>query len=258
MSVSRKYYGLILAVVLGDALAIALFLALGGGAVRVLVALPFVLVLPGLALTAALFPTGALDVAERLLFSLGLSLAITALGGLVLQLTPWGLRSASWALLLGLVTLAAGAAAFLRRRGRPRPEMIGQSRRGLSGAQALCCALAALVLAGAMAVTVRGAQDQVPVGFTQLWIVPAGGDQSSVELGLSNREPDTTGFRVQFEVDGKVRRTWAPTLASGATWSETVPLPTDIPQTATIEAVLYRADSPDTVYRRVKFQRGQQ
>ena len=54
--------------------------------------------------------------------------------------------------------------------------MIGQSRRGLSGAQALCCALAALVLAGAMAVTVRGAQDQVPVGFTQLWIVPASGD----------------------------------------------------------------------------------
>src|SRR3954468_21171576 len=118
MSVSRKYCGLILAVVLGDALAIALFLALGGGAVRVLVALPFVLVLPGLALTAALFPTGALDVAERLLFSLGLSLAITALGGLVLQLTPWGLRPASWALLLGLVTLAAGAAAFLRWRGR--------------------------------------------------------------------------------------------------------------------------------------------
>ena len=79
-----------------------------------------------------------------------------------------------------------------------------------------------------------------------------------MEVGLSNREPYTTDFRVQFEVDGKVRRTWTPTLASGATWSEAVPLPTDIPQTATIEAVLYRADSPSTVYRRVKFQRGQQ
>src|SRR3954454_24445758 len=142
MSVSRKYYGLILAVVLGDAIAIALFVALGGGAVRVLVALPFALVLPGLALTLALFPAGALDGAERLLFSLGLSLAVTALGGLVLHLTPWGLRPASWALLLGAITLAAGVAAFLRRRGRPRVEGPVQPRRGLSGAQALCCALA--------------------------------------------------------------------------------------------------------------------
>src|SRR3954471_19437230 len=112
MSVSRKYYGLILAVVLGDAIAIALFVALGG-AVRVLVALPFALVLPGLALTLALFPAGVPDGAERLLFSLGLSLAVTALGGLVLHLTLWGLRPASWTLLLGAITLAAGVAAFL-------------------------------------------------------------------------------------------------------------------------------------------------
>jgi uncharacterized membrane protein len=258
MSVSRKYYGLILAVALGDAIAIALFLALGGGALRVLVALPFVLVLPGLALTLALFPAGALDTAERILFSLGLSLAVTALSGLALHLTPWGLRPATWATLLGHVTLAAGGAAYLRRRGRPRAGAASPPRRGLTGAQALCCALAALVLAGTLTVTVRGAQDQVPVGFTQLWIVPASGDQASVQLGLSNREPDTTAFRVQFEVDGRVRRTWTPTLASGATWEETVPLPADIPPTATIEAVLYRADSPSTIYRRVQLQRGQQ
>ena len=74
-----------------------------------------------------------------------------------------------------------GAIAERERTGilRRRTRRVGEfeytvSLPGLSGAQALCCALAALVLAGAMAVTVRGAQDQVPVGFTQLWIVPAG------------------------------------------------------------------------------------
>jgi hypothetical protein len=258
-SVSRNYYGLILAVALGDAVAVALYFALGGGALRVIVALPFALVLPGLALTLALFPAGLLDTAERILFSLGLSLAVTALGGLVLHLTPWGLRPASWLALLGVITVAAGGTAFLRWRGQSRATVARQPRLALTGAQALCCALAALVLAGALTMTVRGAQDQVPVGFTQLWITPASGaEATAIQLGLSNREPDTTEFRVQFEVDGRVRRTWSPTLASGATWQETVPLPADIPQTATIEAVLYRADSPSTVYRRVKLQRGQQ
>src|SRR5258708_19924598 len=67
--------------------------------------LPLVLVLPGYALTAALLPNRSLGVAERLMFSLGLSLAVVILGGLALNWTPFGLRAISWAVLLAGLTL---------------------------------------------------------------------------------------------------------------------------------------------------------
>jgi hypothetical protein len=55
--------------------------------------LPLVLVLPGYAVTAALFPNRSLGVPERLVFSLGLSVAIVVLGGLLLNVTPFGVRA---------------------------------------------------------------------------------------------------------------------------------------------------------------------
>ncbi len=253
---SRKYAGLILLVVILDTVAAALMLKLGGAGLRVLVGLPFALVLPGLALTSAAFPAGRLEVAERILLSLGLSLAVTTLGGLLLDLTPWGLRPRSWVALLGLITVVAGGVALARWRQHPAAATPGRS--GLSWAQALVCGLAALVLVGALTLTVRGAEGQATVGFTQLWMTQADGGNAAVDIGLSNREPDPTEFRLQFEVDQRVRRTWTLTLQPGETWEQAVALPSDLPQAATIETVLYRGDSPSVVYRRVKLQRGQQ
>src|SRR5438067_5670942 len=80
--------------------------------------LPLVLVLPGYALTSALFPGRSLGVPERLVFSLSLSLAIAILGGLALNLTPWGLGTDSWAVLVASITLVACAVALIRRRGQ--------------------------------------------------------------------------------------------------------------------------------------------
>src|SRR5260370_40182737 len=70
--------------------------------------LPLVLVLPGYALTAALLPNRSLGGEERLMFSLGLSLAAVVLGGLPLYWTPMGLLALSLEVLLALVTLPAG------------------------------------------------------------------------------------------------------------------------------------------------------
>src|SRR6266852_7191599 len=79
--------------------------------------LPLVLVLPGYALMASVFPRRSLGAVECLVFSLGLSLVIVVLGGLVLNWTPFGLRASSWSLLLGSITLGACAVALARRRG---------------------------------------------------------------------------------------------------------------------------------------------
>ncbi len=61
-----------------------------------LLALPLVFILPGYALTAALFPRGGLGLAETLTSSIGLSLAAVIVGGVILNLTPEGLTSIAW------------------------------------------------------------------------------------------------------------------------------------------------------------------
>jgi hypothetical protein len=71
----------------------------------------FVLWLPGYSFTKALFPTkstdrkpaGNLDSIERIALSIGLSLALVPIVGLLLNYTPWGIRLTP--ILLSLLTL---------------------------------------------------------------------------------------------------------------------------------------------------------
>ena len=75
--------------------------------IRIAATLPLVILLPGYALTSALFARQTTELPIGLLLSVGLSLAITILEGLLLNLTPWGLQATSWALALGGTILIA-------------------------------------------------------------------------------------------------------------------------------------------------------
>jgi len=71
----------------------------------------FVLFLPGYSLIKALFPTKELDNIERTALSIGMSLALIPIIGLLLNYTPWGIRTTPIALsLLALTTIFATAA----------------------------------------------------------------------------------------------------------------------------------------------------
>lgn len=72
----------------------------------------FVLYLPGVALIEALYPEkGDLQPLERLALSIGLSLAMVPLVGLVLNYTPWGIRlDPIYVSLASLTIMLAGAA----------------------------------------------------------------------------------------------------------------------------------------------------
>ena len=94
---SRKSFDLALVCALALAALILALLGTSSPMLQLLLGLPLVLVLPGYALTAALFPHGALGGADRALFTLGLSLCAAILCGFVLNRTPWGLRPESWA-----------------------------------------------------------------------------------------------------------------------------------------------------------------
>ena len=71
----------------------------------------FVVFLPGYSLIKALFPEKELDNIERTALSIGMSLALVPITGLILNYTPWGIRTAPITLsLLALTTIFATAA----------------------------------------------------------------------------------------------------------------------------------------------------
>jgi len=74
----------------------------------------FVLFLPGYSLIKALFPTKELDNIERTALSIGMSLALVPITGLLLNYTPWGIRTIPVTLSLLALTIAFATAALIR------------------------------------------------------------------------------------------------------------------------------------------------
>ena len=212
-------------------------------AIGVLLGLPLALALPGYALLAAGSPGGSLSPAERLGLSVGASIATCALGGLLLDATPWGLRGASWALLLGSVTLVGCAVAAARRQnmtvGWPSPRALARPL------DAALCGLAAVITAAALLVAMRGAAAAPDAGFTQLWMLPA---DNRVRIGIQSMEEEPASYDLELLAENQVARRWsAIELRPGEHWEAQETLPDGRP----VEARLYRHGEPGALYRRV-------
>lgn len=248
----RRSFDLVVVVAITVLSVVLTLLRVSNVAIRTIFALPFALVLPGYALTAAMLSKCTLGGPERVAFSLGLSLAVAVLGGLALNWMPWGLRADSWVVLLGSVTLGASLVALLRRRDYLTVDP-GRWNAGLHVHQVLLFGLAALVVVGAMVVARIGALRQHTPAFTQLWILSADEtDQGAVRVGVRSMESPAKRYRLQVDVSGRVAREWPLIeLEPGQTWETTVVLPTEHSEAETVEAVLYRLNAPEEAYRRV-------
>ena len=76
----------------------------------------FILFLPGYSLVEALFPKrSVLDGIERFALSIGLSIAVTPLIGLLLNYTPWGIRLEPLVISLSIFTLSMSFLASYRK-----------------------------------------------------------------------------------------------------------------------------------------------
>jgi uncharacterized membrane protein len=237
-------------------IAVALTLAVPANMTVRILTLPLVLVLPGYALFSALFPARFLGVAERIVFSVGLSLIIVILSGLLLNLTPFGLRANSWAVFLGLITLGASGAALIRRRGQDEPAQ-SRSMARLTLLPALLFVLAGVIICGAVVVSINGASQQTHTAFSQLWILPGSGVNATntVRLGVSNMEPQAENYLLEVDVNGQLAKVWpAIDLKPNENWQTTLVLQlarqTVQSGPAKVEAYLYRGTST-TVYRHV-------
>jgi uncharacterized membrane protein len=116
-----------------DLILVLLWLAVASGAIylslpetlplRVVLALPLMLFIPGYCVIAALFPKdGDINLIERFVLSFGLSIAIVPLIGLGLNFTPWGIRLEPILLSIILFTLVMVLVAYYTRKGLPYEE----------------------------------------------------------------------------------------------------------------------------------------
>ncbi|HVU09929.1 MAG TPA: DUF1616 domain-containing protein [Phototrophicaceae bacterium] len=223
------------------------------GVARAAAALLLVFVLPGRAFLAAWFPYRLDEAPGNLLLTFFLSIAIAVIGGLVLNLLPQGLEAQTWAVWLGAATIFNGLIALLR---SVRPFPAGAARPHftplLPASQALMIGIAVLLVAGSLVVARSGALNQPYPGFTQLWMLPAD-TPNSVQIGVLNEEGQTVSYwLVVRQGTTPIQAHYDIQIDAGGTWNGIVSLPPTISNTQEpIEAQLYRADSPNSVYRDV-------
>lgn len=257
----RKLVDLLLAGGLALAAVVVTLLGVENPALRLLLGLPLALLLPGYALTAALFPHSTLPGADRALYTLGLNLCATILSGFALHASPWGLVPAGWAVILAWVTLAGCVVAFARRQLLPAPAEAAtpavsgeqKSAYGLSLGQGLLFGLALLVVVGAVGLARAEAQQRPAADVLQLWMLPdTRDDVAAVRVGVTSVGPAAGVFRLQVMRGGHLIHEWPTvTITPGAHWEEHLSLAGRQPGQGAFEARLSRADEPHTVVRQV-------
>ena len=115
-------------IIASSVLLAAIIALLPSNVLRIILGLPFILLFPGYTLIAALFPRQSdLDGIERLALSLGLSVAVVPLIGLILNYTTWGIRLYPILISLMIFIFVMSGIAWYRRHRFPPGERSGIS-----------------------------------------------------------------------------------------------------------------------------------
>jgi uncharacterized membrane protein len=238
---------------IGGALLCALLaLALPFDLLRALVGAPLLFFLPGYAITAAIFAHGRIPRGNFLVFSVGLSLAVLALGALPLNYLPGGIRSGWWALLLFLVVLGAARGAALRRPKRAGPAISLHLPRA-NRAQAGLLAAGALAILAALVLAFIPLSATNAIGYTEMWIQPLEASEGpGVRIGIGSGERDDSRYRLVVEFGaGEGEATQTVGLDPGEKTVLELQPPDRSPVTTPggsaipVIATLFKEDSPD-------------
>lgn len=213
---------------------------------RATLLVPLVLALPGYALAANFFAPGTIGASERFLYTLALSIAATAIGGLLTQIV-FELGRDVWAILLALVTVCAAARA-MREQPRSAPDR-------LRVPWALLPAGLVFILAGAIAALAivsadHGLHDaQAKIRFTSFWLLPGKVTAASegLSVGLRSHEGVPTSYTLRLSREGRPFLTRAVVLNAGEAWERSFSLSATAPGVPVI-ATLSREGLP---YRRL-------
>jgi len=194
-------------------------------------------------------PFGAVDL---MVFSLGLSLVIDVVTGLLLNLIPVGLQWQSWTFSLGLVTVVFALLAYVRDKSA---HVQGKSAHvwhiPLKEYALLGSALVVVALALWLAI-IRPPQSQA--GFTQFWMLSStqANNSCAVLIGMHSFESAPTTSRVQVMSDGTQVALWPSImLTTQQEWDRVLPVSPAVGGSTVVDAQLYRLDQPGVIYREV-------
>lgn len=185
-----------------------------GSLLRILVAFPLLLFLPGYALVSVLFPAAersarettattvetyprGIDGIERAGLSFALSLAVVVIVGLALPFTWWGLTAASITAALGAITVVFAQVGVVRRLRIPKSERLTVSPiaavAGLEREESAVASLSSIVLVLAIGMA---------VGALLLGFIAPASTGGFTELGLYTETDE--GDLVAGDIDGEI------------------------------------------------------
>lgn len=220
----------------------------GSGPLAATLSLLLVFVLPGYALTKALFPGSQMEFAELIALTLGLSLAITALGGLILHWLPWRLETRSWTILLGSISFFASLIALLRQMFlNELPPSFIRVNLSFSFNDGLYFLLASIGVAIAFVLAYQGEVIQTRSNITQLWILPDETTESSYSIGIDNLGEETVQYRLVITIDDRVEQE-SPVIELNPqeSWVRSFPMDEGTKQ---VKAQIYRLDPENDLCR---------
>lgn len=196
------------------------------------------LLLPGYLLTWSMLQP-RFGMAAALAVGGAASIALASIGGLVLNLLPWGLEPATW---LGYVVVLSAIGLVLRGRRRGRPRVTGI----LMSHEIALFGLAGIVVLVAL-VSAQLSASSATESFTQLWLRPAPGESShTVEIDIRSEEGASTNYRLELRHRGVPVQAWEVIrLEPGERWTDRV----DVGRDGRARALLFRLSDPGVVYR---------
>jgi len=285
-SVPWDLYGLVIYAVVVS----AVLLAAGSG--NLLGALLTVFV-PGYLAAAALLPRrGQADVLLRIALSVGLSLALVAFLGVVLNFTPWGITLASVTTGILLVSVLLAAVAYYRRMAVPADARLGLSldmQLARWSEYSLIEKLLAVILVAVLIVAVpllgyAFTKPRPSAPFTELYLLSPTGNftgypsqlnvsqPGTLEVVVANHEAqavnytlrvDLVGVRIVYNATSRTndtvelnRTTWTwdnRSLGDGDAWTQTYTFTISAAGTWQIQFVLNRDGDLTTAYREAAF-----
>jgi hypothetical protein len=211
---------------------------------RVVFTLPLVLLLPGYALMATLFPRRLPRPTERLVMTLVLSIASTGIIGLLLNYSPHGLTTWAWLVALPGVIWGACLIAAMRRllaRSNHLTFHVPMLRRYATISLLMLCFMGVTI-----AVARRGEAAQPRPSFSALSVVRRASD--TLTIGVLNAEQSATTYQLTFVLNGVEIKRIAPFVVESEDSTEILfPLPNGA--SGKLEILLSKAAAPERIYR---------
>lgn len=240
----------------------------------IIIGLPYALFVPGYLVTAALFPKADdINGLTRISFSVGLSIIIVPLIGLLQNNFPWGIRLLPMMLSLAIFNMAFMGLGWFRRNKLPEEQRftltvridltkLKEKPKVIKIIDLAILAVILLILAFLFFILLSPKSNS---GFTEFYITgPKGvaadypdqlkaGEDGTVKLTVVNKENQETSYRIEIRVDGELNQSINRiSLENHAKWEKNISFNVKkANETAKVEFFLFRGNTDTAPYRQL-------